>query len=168
MRHAGVGDRVGIGAGVAALAPAQKDPGPALAQFLAPVACPIEQFLGQLESDSVLRVHAGGFRLTDAEIAGVEILDSAYEAAPLGVALAGGRLVQAKVLLDREAFRGNFADETLSSVQILPELFRAIRPGKAASHRDDRDRLPRGGGLGFRTQALAFAARATRRLDGGG
>src|SRR6516164_9294780 len=92
---------------VAALSASDEYPHMTLRHIFFPVARPLQQFLGRLEKNAVLRINASGVNFTDMEKIGGKQIHVLDVTAPFRVALVIGRFIRAVVLRDRPSVDRN-------------------------------------------------------------
>jgi hypothetical protein len=120
-----------------------EDPGRAAGQALAGLCGVLQGVPRDLEQEPLLRVQAHGLSRRDAEESRVESVDVVQEAAPAGTDLPSGHRVGIVERVDVPSPWGNLPDRIASLAEETPERLRAVRATReAASHAEDRDRLP--------------------------
>ena len=123
------------------------------------VAGVFEGFPADFEEEAFLGVHAFGFAGGYGEEEGVEVFDVGDEAAPCGVALAGG---VADVFRAVPAGGRDFLDAVCAGAEVFPEGFEGGGVGEAAGEADDGD-----GGFGWGAGGAATHPRPLPREGGG-
>jgi|GEM_PF-5518592 len=96
---------------------------------------------GDLQEQSVLRIHRGGLARGDPEEGRVESVHAVDEGAPSRVRLPGRVRVRVVERIDVPPVAGHLADHIHSVVEQPPELVRRLRTREPHAHPDDRDGL---------------------------